>query len=107
MRAELRDGSEATVYRIYDADGRLLYVGMSINAVQRLAAHRYQQEWWPRVARVDIEHFVGRKAAARAEALAIETEAPEFNVNPGRCVGHDVWPRRGIYAARNEAEEAA
>lgn len=34
------------VYRCFDADGRLLYVGLTKNPEQRLAGHRSQTLWF-------------------------------------------------------------
>lgn len=88
------DRSEAVVYRMYDADDRLLWVGMSTNLIQRIVSHRATQQWWPRVAKVTVDHFAGRKAAAAAERAAIAAEAPEFNKAPGTCVSFDTLAER-------------
>ncbi|WP_371591635.1 GIY-YIG nuclease family protein (plasmid) [Streptomyces sp. NBC_00513] len=34
--------ARTAVYRLYDAEGRLLYVGITMNLQQRLADHRRQ-----------------------------------------------------------------
>ena len=39
-----------TVYRLYDAERNLLYVGMTSNLKRRLQHHSSQREWWPDVA---------------------------------------------------------
>lgn len=86
--------SECVLYRMYDASDALLYVGMSINLPSRLAQHRSQQDWWPDVVRVEVEHFAGRKAAAAAEMAAIAAEAPQHNVHSGSCVSWDTLEDR-------------
>lgn len=58
------------VYRCYDADGRLLYVGMSINPQGRLASHRLYAPWFPRMVRFTAQWFPDR-ATARAEELRV------------------------------------
>lgn len=59
------------LYRFYDSDERLLYLGISLHAAKRASEHRNGQTWWPRVARMDIEHL----ECTRTEALTIEREA--------------------------------
>ena len=43
------------LYRHYDANGELLYVGISLNALNRLAQHREVSAWFPDIAKVTIE----------------------------------------------------
>ncbi|MEU1371980.1 GIY-YIG nuclease family protein [Streptomyces sp. NPDC005803] len=38
----------AAVYRLYDAEGRSLYVGSSIDPARRLGEHA-KKPWWPQV----------------------------------------------------------
>jgi hypothetical protein len=64
------------LYRHYDADGSLLYVGISIDAGPRLKKH----PWAKAVARSEITVFQTREDAAAAETKAIRAEHPKFNV---------------------------
>jgi hypothetical protein len=66
----------------------LLYVGISLSAVARLAGHR-SGGWSDRIARVEIEAFPTREAALRAESAAIAAEKPVFNktMRAGGTVG--------------------
>lgn len=68
------------LYRHFDADGTLLYVGMSMRALVRLASHRATSEWFRDISRVQIETFPSRWEAEEAERTAIETEYPIFNL---------------------------
>jgi len=73
------------VYRCYDADGVLLYVGRTTNVKRRMNDHRTRKggevaAWWRYLARVSIKLFPTLEAASEAESLAIETEAPRFNL---------------------------
>jgi excisionase family DNA binding protein len=68
------------LYRHFDSDGALLYVGVSLNAVARLAGHETFSHWFDRIARVEIEHFPNREAALSAEKEAITTESPKCNL---------------------------
>jgi len=67
------------LYRFYDAEGRLLYIGRSVHAPGRLEGHKYTKEWWPTVARMDIEK-VPAETASDAELTAIARECPLYNV---------------------------
>ena len=69
----------AQLYRHYDKDGALLYVGIAYCAFERLKYHRITARWFKQISKITIEHFRGRGAARRAERKAIETENPRFN----------------------------
>jgi predicted GIY-YIG superfamily endonuclease len=69
-----------TLYRYFDAGKRLLYVGISNNAVQRLAQHLRDAKWARAIASVEMEHFSTRRQAIYEEVRAIETEKPLWNV---------------------------
>lgn len=71
---------EHAVYRAYDRDGVLLYVGCSINPDYRRTAHQRRAPWFPRMTRWVVEWHPNYFAARRAEAAAITSEHPEFNV---------------------------
>jgi hypothetical protein len=79
---ELTDGGpegETELYRHFDAAGKLLYVGISLSTVVRLAQHRLESEWFDRVVHITIERFPTRIEAMIAERVAILKEAPECN----------------------------
>lgn len=70
------------LYRFYDADDRLLYIGISLNAAQRASQHKAEKPWWNEVARMDVEHLgaVTRQDAEATEREAIRTEMPTHNI---------------------------
>lgn len=70
----------ANLYRHFDATGRLLYVGMSLNAIARLVKHREESHWFNQITRVEIEWHKSREHAAYAEAIAIRDEEPLYNI---------------------------
>lgn len=72
------EDSITNLYRHYDADGVLLYVGISLSAVNRLSQHK-SSPWFDRIARVQIEPFKTRDEALDAETHAIQHERPLFN----------------------------
>jgi len=75
------------VYRFYDADNQLLYVGVTANPKARWNAHARDKEWWPEVASKAIQWFGDRHPAEFAEYVAIQTEGPKYNRHPAP------WPR--------------
>lgn len=68
------------LYRYYDAAGELLYVGISNNALRRLAQHEASKTWQDNVTRVEIEAHPTREAALGAERRAIASENPIHNL---------------------------
>lgn len=66
------------LYRLFEADGDLLYIGISKNPRTRFEQHR-DKHWWKYVALREIEWFEDRTAAERAEIRAIRTEWPLYN----------------------------
>lgn len=67
------------LYRHFDADGQLLYVGISFSAVYRLSQHRDSSNWYERIAKVTIENFPSRQEVVEAERRAITEENPIHN----------------------------
>lgn len=68
------------VYRQFDADGRLLYVGCTSNPDQRARSHRISTPWRVQIAETTHEMHPTRWVAEAHEAHAIATEAPLYNV---------------------------
>ena len=69
-----------TLYRMRDASGRLLYVGISDSFVRRLAQHQRRKDWWSEIASVALTHYPTRSAAEKAERDAIKSERPLHNI---------------------------
>lgn len=68
------------LYRLFDTEGRLLYVGIAFDPKGRWSDHAREKEWWPAVAERTVEWHDTRVAAAAAEIVAIRTEKPLHNV---------------------------
>lgn len=68
------------LYRLYDADDRLLYTGISGKPKVRLRQHAGSKSWWPDVTRHEIEWHADRALAAEAEVETIIAERPLHNV---------------------------
>ncbi|MEU9706528.1 GntR family transcriptional regulator [Streptomyces sp. NPDC047981] len=67
------------MYRLYDAEERLLYVGITMALKQRFADHQRQKFWWHLVQRRDVRWYDDRAAAEAVEAEAIRTESPKYD----------------------------
>ena len=68
------------LYRHYDKDRTLLYVGISLSSIQRLGQHKDNAHWFSQISIVEIEHFETRKEASDAEKIAISKENPLHNL---------------------------
>lgn len=68
------------LYRLFDTDGSLLYVGITNDPEVRWKAHSYKKPWWPEVVEKAVLWFDDRMAAATAEARAIRLETPRWNI---------------------------
>lgn len=74
-----RIGSQVALYRLFDAQGTLLYVGITDDLRTRMRAHPLDKPWWPEVARKTVAWYDTREDADRAETLAIAAERPKYN----------------------------
>lgn len=72
---------ETAVYRLHDANGRLLYVGMGRNPQNRWSAHADTHAWWPKVATYEVSWFSTREKAAAEERRALREDSPEHNIH--------------------------
>ena len=76
------------LYRVFDADDQLLYVGISRNPNGRFANHATRKPWWREtVASIEITWLATRALAHEAEALAIRDEDPIYNISRPRVWG--------------------
>ncbi|MGX1220369.1 GntR family transcriptional regulator [Streptomyces ambofaciens] len=67
------------LYRLYDADDQLLYVGISSDPPSRMQQHASDKLWWPEVAHHTITWLTSRSEALAAERAAINSEHPCYN----------------------------
>ena len=74
------------LYRLWDENDRLLYIGISKSAIHRLHEHLTEQPWAEQVAKQTIERYATREEAAQAEVEAIQSEVPLHNVVHNRRV---------------------
>ncbi len=67
------------LYRFYERNGELLYVGVTGIPGERWATHSRHAEWWPFIATLTTEVFPTMRQALAAEREAIWDEEPMFN----------------------------
>lgn len=72
--------SKTSLYRHYNANGDLLYVGIASSHLVKLGTHMETADWRDMIATIKVEHFATREEAIAAEKTAIETEEPLFNL---------------------------
>jgi predicted GIY-YIG superfamily endonuclease len=68
------------LYRFRDERGDLLYVGVAEDPGRRQAEHAKRKAWWPEVSDHTVEWHPTRELALAAEAAAIRTERPRYNI---------------------------
>lgn len=68
------------LYRHRNAEGTLLYVGISLSPIYRLSQHRDASPWFKEIATVTVEWFDSRELALAAEREAIRSESPIYNI---------------------------
>lgn len=74
------------LYRLRDADGVLLYVGITGHYRLRLMRHRADKPWWSEVASVELTAYRRRSQALAVEQYVIAHEQPRYNAHPGALV---------------------
>jgi DNA-binding XRE family transcriptional regulator len=73
------------VYRLYDADDHLLYVGVTSNTMQaRLGAHRRDKSWFAEVERHEVDRSMPEDDAFLEEQRQIVRLHPRYNGYPGK-----------------------
>lgn len=76
-----KSSGSTAVYRLHAESGRLLYVGMGRNPMNRWAAHAEQHAWWPDVATFDVTWYASRQDAADEERRALREDDPLHNIH--------------------------
>ena len=67
------------VYRHYDIDGELLYIGNTTNLMRRQDEHSRSTSWFNDVVTIKVNHYTTPEAAKYAEVNAIINENPKYN----------------------------
>lgn len=81
-RARINTGQEVwtvALYRWYDADGLLLYIGITEDLAGRTSSHERKSSWAAFAVRRTVTYLPDRASAETAERFAIYDECPLFN----------------------------
>jgi hypothetical protein len=79
IRDAARIPERTALYRLFDADDRLLYLGIAKLPEFRWARHAHVQPWWHLVARKTVVWYPSRGEAAIAEEELTATEKPLYD----------------------------
>lgn len=91
------------LYRFYDDNEALLYVGITNSLPNRLGQHNESKRWWCDVSVVTVEHYDSREEVLEAEKRAIEFEEPRYNIqHAGRRARYRVRRRVPKIRARHK-----
>lgn len=87
-QAHLRCGQvKHEIYRCFDGDGNLLYIGRTKALKTRISSHVVWSEWWTEVRQIARTPGLTKEEAILAERLAIRSEHPKHNVQHNVSVG--------------------
>jgi len=91
------------LYRHFSDKGELLYVGISLSAMNRLAQHKDHSHWFSQIKEVRLEPFETRQAALIAEQQAIIRENPLYNKRhkQEKPTEHELRERERLRDAKN------
>lgn len=73
-------GMASCVYRIYDRNHVLLYVGMSVNPRGRFRAHSMDKDWWKDTHHCSLTWYPDLRTTELAEHIGIYEGAPIHNL---------------------------
>lgn len=74
-----RTTEDHLLYRFFDAEGVLLYVGITSDLSERFLAHSVERWWWGRWAKSTVTRYYSRAVLEAAERIAIKSEKPLYN----------------------------
>jgi len=85
------------LYRHFDKDDNLLYVGISLSTLQRLGQHKRNARWFNSITRIEIEKCADRAEALNMEAQAIKKEKPIYNIQHAKKVKAKSYGIKDLY----------
>jgi predicted GIY-YIG superfamily endonuclease len=77
---ESEASAPAWLYRFYDGDGAVLYIGITKNLGARFSDHARNSTWWDEARNVTVQWHPDWDAADAAETAAVRAEQPRHNV---------------------------
>lgn len=82
-----------TLYRMFDTDGALIYVGCTLDLPTRMKFHQQQSWWSPQYHSMTTETYPNRPEAHAAEIAAIAVENPRWNIMH-RSYSSSTWTKQ-------------
>lgn len=94
-RSDLLIRTDAFVYRVRDAAGSIIYIGMTLMTLEeRFAAHLHDPAlWWKRAASIEAAR-VSRSEARQVESDEIHRHHPEYNRQCALCGRAKIYSQR-------------
>ena len=84
--------SKTALYRHFDAEGQLLYVGITCGMSNRDRRHAQKSDWHDQVVRTETEWLPSRGHALALEKVAIQHELPPHNKYNARTAAIEAQP---------------
>lgn len=97
------EAADHYLYRAFNSDGNLLYVGRAINVDARFKAHKQTSGWYRQMAYRTIEGPFSYADIKRVELDAIYAEDPPWNAQGSRRSRIEAATRTASYALHIEA----
>ena len=69
------------LYHHYNSKNELLYVGISLNALNRLISHKHTSSWFGEIALIKIKHYPSKREVMAAEKKEVQTKKPKYNLS--------------------------
>lgn len=91
------------LYRCYNAEHQLLYIGMTMYPIRRLKHHRRAAPWWSQTTTIELSSYRNHRALEQAELRAIRFEKPLFNHVGARQPGVARTNDRGFISIATDA----
>lgn len=97
---QFRDDDPCALYWLHNANGELIYVGISFEPTTRVGTHRREQAWGSEISDewTVIDWHPDRPSAEDAETDAIFVHQPPFNIKGAAKTGSE---RSGNVASRS------
>ena len=97
------------LYRFFDADGGLLYLGIAKDPDRRRAQHARDaaDTWFPLASSREVEWFDTRLEAESAERETLVAERPRFNMAHTGRITDEAWSAHENRKARRAAKSVA
>jgi hypothetical protein len=99
--------NRTALYRLYAADGTLLYIGVTGKLSVRFYSHSREKRWWPQVAGMRLAWYANKAEAEEAERAAIFSEDPVHNVRSTPRFGEVIIAARIRQESRRTPEQVA